>query len=343
MCQRSLSGVELFVSDGSDLFRESEMPVLPTSVYPLRGMFYLLSHPSLCRRLACGLFAMVLFSIVASILLFIFAFPWQAEALSGYTSVWLAWLISLLLTVLEIGTSVLIFSSVFLAQYMSQIFDAVCREETMLFNREETPTPLAMRYSCLKSLVILLIFRVFLLVVTSPLNLLPLLGTLLYIYVNAFYYAWSLHCRYFDLLGLTFAQGLVVFSRRTRNTCLVVGRHFAEANRSAYTQFGLVAVLLELIPLVNIVSPMSNVIGSALWACDIERYSEGMSHPRRYLICPSASLIEQGQQRHEHTEYGTTAMTSKEEKELVPPPPNYEDVVPHSVYPSAPSAPDEKQ
>ena len=69
-----------------------------------------------------------------------------------------------------------------------------------------------------------------------------------------------------------------------------------------------------------------------------------MSHPRRYLICPSASLIEQGQQRQEQTEYGTTSMTSKAEKELVPPPPpNYQDVVPDCIYPSAPSAPDEKQ
>lgn len=192
------------------------MPVLPTSVYPLRGMFYLLSHPSLCRRLLCGLIAIVLFSIVASILLFLFVFPWQAQALSDYTSVWLAWLISFLLTVLEIGTSVLIFSSVFVAHYMSHIFDAVCREETMLFNREETSTTMTSRYSCLKSLLILLIFRVFLLVVTSPLNLIPLLGTLLYIYVNAFYYAWSLHCRYFDLLGLTFAQGLLVRQNRRR-------------------------------------------------------------------------------------------------------------------------------
>ncbi len=110
------------------------------------------------------------------------------------------------------------------------------------------------------------------------------------------------------------------------------GKHFVEENRSDYIQFGVVGVLFEMIPFLNLLTPITNVIGSALWACDIERYKEPLTHPRSYLLSPSPALIEQGQ-----ADYGST----KHEKEAIPPPPSYEDVVETNLYPSAP--PSEKQ
>ena len=86
-----------------------------------------------------------------------------------------------------------------------------------------------------------------------------------------------------------------------------------------------------MIPFLNLISPVTNVIGSALWACDIERFKEPQSHPRSYLLSPSPALIEQGQ-----SDYGTT----KNEKEIMGPP-DYQDVVQNNIYPSAP--PNEKQ
>ena len=61
---------------------------------------------------------------------------------------------------------------------------------------------------------------------------------------------------------------------------------------SDYTRFGVVGVLFEMIPFLNLVTPVTNVIGSALWACDIERFKEPLSHPRSYLLAPSPALIE---------------------------------------------------
>jgi uncharacterized protein involved in cysteine biosynthesis len=283
--------------------------------YPVRGIFYLIRHPALWSQIVCGLLITILLSIIASVLLFVFAFPSQAYALSEHMAHWIAWIISFFLTLIEIGTSVLVLSSLFLAYYMDVIFDAVWRQETMGINQGRTQRTASTTYSCIKSFFILIIFRVILLIVTSPLNLIPILGTILYIYVNGYYYAWSLHCRYFDLLGLTFSQG----------------KHFVEENRSDYTKFGIVGVLFEMIPFLNLVTPVTNVIGSALWACDIERFKEPLSHPRSYLLAPSPALIEQGQ-----ADYGAT----KNEKEPMPPP-AYQDVMESNLYPSAP--PTEKQ
>lgn len=188
------------------------MPLRSSQTYPIRGIFYLISHPGLWSKLVCGLILMILVSIICSVLLFLFVFPYQAYALSEYMSEWIGWICSFFLTLFEIATSILVLSSLFLAYYMDIIFDAVWREEVMGINEEQTiQRSSSTTFSCIKSFVVLIIFRVFLLIITSPLNLIPILGTILYIYVNGYYYAWSLHCRYFDLLGLTFAQGLFLF------------------------------------------------------------------------------------------------------------------------------------
>lgn len=85
-----------------------------------------------------------------------------------------------------------------------------------------------------------------------------------------------------------------------------------------------------MIPFINLITPITNVIGSALWACDIERFKEPLSHPRSYLLAPTPSLIEQGQ-----SDYGT----NKNEKEQIQPP-SYQHVMENNLYPTAP--PDEK-
>jgi uncharacterized protein involved in cysteine biosynthesis len=183
------------------------MSLHSSKTYPIRGIFYLIRHPTLWNKIACGLLIMIIISIVVSVLLFVFAFPAQAHDLSQYMSSWIAWIISFFLTLYEIAVAVLVCSSLFLAYYMDVIFDAVWRQETMGITPGESQRTASTTLSCIKSFFVLILFRVILLVVTSPLNLIPVLGTILYIYINGYYYAWSLHCRYFDLLGLSFAQG----------------------------------------------------------------------------------------------------------------------------------------
>ena len=86
-----------------------------------------------------------------------------------------------------------------------------------------------------------------------------------------------------------------------------------------------------MIPFLNLITPVTNVIGSALWACDIERFQEPLRHPRSYLLSPSPALIEQGQ-----TDYGAMTM---EKAQIAPP--TYHEAMENNLYPSAP--PSEKQ
>ena len=178
--------------------------------YPIRGIFYLLRHSRLWGHIVCRFIIMLLVSIIAFILLLGFVFPAQAHGLSSHMTTWIAWILSFFITLIEIATIILIFSSLFLAYYMDVIFDAVWRQETMGINQVPITTTSSTNFSCIKSFLILIVFRVVLLVITSPLNLFPILGTILYIYINGYYYAWSLHCRYFDLIGLDFAQGHIL-------------------------------------------------------------------------------------------------------------------------------------
>ena len=97
------------------------------------------------------------------------------------------------------------------------------------------------------------------------------------------------------------------------------------------------SVLLEMIPIVNLISPVTNLIGSVLWAVDIEKSAPSSSHPRSYLLAPNASLVEQGNQQH----YGSTPAPVFAEKAFAaaaPPPPDYDQVVRDNgqLYPSAP-------
>ncbi|CAF0861702.1 unnamed protein product [Didymodactylos carnosus] len=292
--------------------------------YPFRGIKYFLTHSQLWCHVLLGLIVMLTFSLVAVILLFLFVFPWQAHAFhygALHFPEWLSWLLSFLITLLEVATCVLVFSTIFLAYYMDIIFAVVFRQEQISglnihLYRGVCPSC----YSCVKSFVILIFFRVCLLLITAPLNLIPCVGTIFYIYLNGFYYAWSLHCKYFDILGLNFQQG----------------KHYVYQNRSDYVHFGVIAVLLEMIPLLNFLTPVTNVIGSALWACDIERFAEPLEHPRNFLLAPAESPTT----NLSHTNYGS--MKSVDEEGVYPP--SYNEAVQQQVqttniYPTAPVEP----
>ncbi|CAF0791399.1 unnamed protein product [Adineta ricciae] len=80
--------------------------------------------------------------------------------------------------------------------------------------------------------------------------------------------------------------------------CVHLEKHFVEENRSDDTPFG---VLLGIITLLNLIIPITSVIVSALWTCDIERFKEPYQHPRSYLLAPTPALVEQGQ-----IDYGAT-------------------------------------
>lgn len=91
---------------------------------------------------------------------------------------------------------------------------------------------------------------------TMPLNVIPIIGQFLFCWLNAMETATVLHHYYYsDLKGLS----------REDEAAIV---HF---KKDEYIEFGLVASALTLLPGLNVILVLTNAIGAALWAADMER------------------------------------------------------------------------
>lgn len=88
-----------------------------------------------------------------------------------------------------------------------------------------------------------------------PLNFIPLVGTVLFVLLQGKRAGPSAHARYFQLKGMSGDKK----------------EKFVEQRQGAYTGFGTVATLLEMVPVAGILFAFTNVAGAALWAADMEK------------------------------------------------------------------------
>jgi len=93
-----------------------------------------------------------------------------------------------------------------------------------------------------------------------PLNFIPVIGTVLFVMAQGKRAGPGAHARYFQLKGMDKGKR----------------EEWVEKRQGAYTAFGTVATLLEMIPVAGIFFAFTNVTGAALWAADLEQ-SEGTS------------------------------------------------------------------
>ncbi|KAH7316465.1 hypothetical protein B0I35DRAFT_479306 [Stachybotrys elegans] len=93
-----------------------------------------------------------------------------------------------------------------------------------------------------------------------PLNFIPVVGTAVFILLQG-NRGQSVHDRYFQLKK---------WSNSQKNDWL-------SKHAGPYTGFGLVATLLEMIPLASIFFTYTNAVGAALWAADIEAMNTRMT------------------------------------------------------------------
>jgi len=95
-----------------------------------------------------------------------------------------------------------------------------------------------------------------------PLNFIPVVGTVLFVLLQGKKFGPTAHARYFQLKGMTKGQK----------------EKFVEENRGAYSSFGTLAVLLEMVPIAGILFAFTNNVGAALWAADLE--TKGTTAPQ---------------------------------------------------------------
>lgn len=91
-------------------------------------------------------------------------------------------------------------------------------------------------------------------IVFLPLNFIPVAGTPMFLIMTAYRAGPLHHWRYFKLLG---------FTKKERNM-------YISNRKLQYTGFGIVALVLQLVPVASMLFLLTTATGSALWVVKLE-------------------------------------------------------------------------
>lgn len=92
-------------------------------------------------------------------------------------------------------------------------------------------------------------------IIFLPLNLIPVAGTPIFLFLTGYRAGPLHHWRYFKLLQ---------YSKKER-------RKFVKSRKLQYTWFGTAALLLQLVPVLSMLFLLTTAVGSALWVVRLER------------------------------------------------------------------------
>ncbi|KAH8128907.1 hypothetical protein LI328DRAFT_41300 [Trichoderma asperelloides] len=116
-----------------------------------------------------------------------------------------------------------------------------------------------------------------------PLNFIPVVGTAAFIFLHGKHRGNIVHSRYFQLKNwsdLQRAQWINTHSGAYASYVLYTSSYPVKRKPFLITQlshsFGVVATLLEMIPVVSVFFSYTNTVGAALWAADIESQNNPM-------------------------------------------------------------------
>jgi hypothetical protein len=146
-----------------------------------------------------------------------------------------------------------------LAKLQEDIFIAVLKDEGGWQAHFTAPTFMESMLCCFTPSLVLQIL-------TLPLNVFPVVGTVAYLLINAVSCGWDLMAMYYDASGMASSsqRALVV-----GNGCSKIAPQKILSN--PHFEFGAVCLLLELVP---VIGPsffcLGNACGAALWAVDLE-------------------------------------------------------------------------
>ncbi|RKP26268.1 etoposide-induced protein 2.4-domain-containing protein [Syncephalis pseudoplumigaleata] len=224
--------------------------LLPASSYPIQGILYFIVHPALWGKCFCA-FLIALLVALGSLAGSFTAMPFIARALirAGCVS-GLAWTVSVVIALLMSALVLLIAVLIIIPALAESMVDYVWREKGLpLSDRPDAccrgcATDCGL--CCTHNLV-----GIVLLILTFPLNVIPIAGTIIFCYVNGWMFAWEKQTRYHvEVKGWDFKQS----------------RAYAVRHWRAYAGFGMVCYLLQLIPIANIFFSFTNAVGAALWS-----------------------------------------------------------------------------
>ncbi|KAI9359437.1 hypothetical protein BD770DRAFT_386052 [Pilaira anomala] len=237
--------------------------------FPLRGVYFLLSHPKqLWLKTLSPILLTIIFSFFSIGFSLRYLLPNQVEKLLEWNwPHWMSWAISIVSVILESAILNLLFFAFLVGFFQDMIFDATltARGHADLLDDTDDINKIVLWWRGVRSSllvnILLILVKIILIVVTAPLQLVPIAGTALACYISGWPTGWSQHLHYdMEIKGLT------------------VGASYKAAakNKWHYISFGSVAFGLELIPIFNIFFMWSNIVGAALWIADEYEKENGL-------------------------------------------------------------------
>ncbi|KAG9011651.1 hypothetical protein FRB95_014329 [Tulasnella sp. JGI-2019a] len=230
-------------------------------LYPIEGIYYLLRHPHLWKPLQRPLFLGVVTSFVVTSLMFFFTYLPQVAVLT-LTNGPLSFFTAIPLVLGESATITLFVARMlWLAPALDNTFDAVLLEQghTALVaeGREIKGAGSGKRIGKALSAPLNRFSKqgIITYLLSLPLNAIPLVGTIFFLFYNGYKSGPNQHARYFQLKHFTDAQK---------------AKHISQ-NRGSYTAIGTAAMALNLIPGASILLAFTTATGAALWASDLEK------------------------------------------------------------------------
>lgn len=114
-------------------------------------------------------------------------------------------------------------------------------------------------------------------IVFLPLNLVPVVGIPMFLFLTGYRAGPLHHWRYSKLLGLT---------KKGRN-------NFYKQRRLQYTWFGVVALLLQLVPVLSMLFLLTSAAGSALWVVKLEETRRHLEPDATHDVPPGGHYVDE--------------------------------------------------
>ncbi|KAI8901401.1 hypothetical protein BC833DRAFT_578030 [Globomyces pollinis-pini] len=247
--------------------------MIRTVSLPFRSLGVLFSTPSLWLTILIPVLVLLFLALLAFIALMIFAFKPQALAIKSVLPDsdildTLAWIVAFLLVVLETGI-VLLILSLGLQRSQDRVFDTILKSKCpYLFQSNNSASAMDLIPS--KATLWNSFISIIVLILTLPINLIPVAGQGVYVLINGYRQGRVIHTRYFELKG---------WDKTTSD-------QFMNNNSADYLSFGIMKTLLEMIPVVNFLGLYVSAIAAALFAADLEEKMANSNHISVITLAP---------------------------------------------------------
>lgn len=233
--------------------------------YPILGVSYVASHPSLYKAVGPVLTKALVTSVGITAGLFFFTYLPQLALCAIFTGP-LAFIPAAIMVLAESYVLVsLVSRTFFLNEAQDKIFDAVLVQqgnaqlvESGREIRSSSSGVKSLGKSLSKPLNKFSPEGVLRYIVSLPLNSIPVVGTALFLLYNGKKLGPTFHGRYFQLKQFKSAQSQAFVSQR----------------KAAYTAFGVTALVLNLIPIAGFAFSLTSTVGAALWAGKLEKVGD---------------------------------------------------------------------